>query len=239
VRRPSVLVPAFLRDRTSTLPAMDAREVFSRIYESDEWRGGSGEGSTVEATSEYRRILERMLGASDVRSVVDVGCGDWQFSGLVDWRDKSYLGIDVVPELVERNAVRASRGFRFLCADARTSEIPRADLLVVKDVLQHWPLADISAFVDRNRRRCRYLLLTNDVASIHCPPELLNSECALGAWRTIDLERAPFAYRPAWRRDFDIRGEWTKRTVLMVAPAHRLSARRRTSALQRVRGLDP
>ena len=65
----------------------------------------------------------------------------------------------------------------------------------MKDVLQHWPVADIKRFVDRNRRRFRYLLLTNDIASVHCPPELLNRECALGAWRTIDLERPPFGYR--------------------------------------------
>jgi SAM-dependent methyltransferase len=217
---------------------MDARDVFTNIYETDEWKGGSGEGSTVAATAPYRRILEHVLASPDVRSVTDVGCGDWQFSGLVNWQGKSYVGIDVVPELIERNARLAPADSRFLCADARTSEVPRADLLVMKDVLQHWPITDIKRFVDRNRPRFRYLLLTNDVASVHCPPELLNSECALGAWRTLDLELPPFGYRAAWRHDFDIRGEWTKRITLLVSPRHRPATWRRHSALRRLRALD-
>ena len=85
----------------------NASEVFLQIYETDEWKGGSGEGSTVAATAPYRRILEHVLASPDVRSVTDVGCGDWQFSGLVDWQGKAYVGIDVVPELIERNARRA------------------------------------------------------------------------------------------------------------------------------------
>ena len=99
----------------------------------------------------------------------------------------------------------------------------------MKDVLQHWPVDDIKRFVDRNRHRFRYLLLTNDVTSVHCPPELVNSECALGAWRTLDLERPPFGYRAAWRHDFDIRGEWTKRITLLASPWRHPTMGRRDS----------
>jgi SAM-dependent methyltransferase len=216
---------------------MDADEVFANIYATDEWKGGSGEGSTPEATAPYRRVLERALSARDVRTVTDVGCGDWQFSGRVNWQGVRYVGVDVVPAMLAHNREIAPAGFDFVCADARTAALPAADLLVVKDVLQHWPRADVQGFLARNRPRYRYLLLTNDVASVHCPPELQNSEIALGAWRTIDLERAPFTEHAAWRYDFDIRGEWTKRVTLLVGPR----ARRRTwvpgSLLRRVRAL--
>ena len=106
---------------------MDARDVFTNIYETDEWKGGSGEGSTVAATAPYRRILEHVLASPDVRSVTDVGCGDWQFSGLVNWQGKPYVGVDVVPELIERNRARSRRPDRGSCTRTpapRTCRVP-------------------------------------------------------------------------------------------------------------------
>jgi hypothetical protein len=52
---------------------------FGDIYESAAWGGGSGEGSRAAATDVYRTIVERLVRGSDVGSVVDAGCGDWEF----------------------------------------------------------------------------------------------------------------------------------------------------------------
>jgi SAM-dependent methyltransferase len=215
---------------------MDARDIFANIYATDEWRGGSGEGSTVAASAPYRRALEQILGARDVRSVTEVGCGDWQVSGLIDWQGVAYTGVDVVPELLEHNRAIAPAGFQFVEADARTAEPPAADLLVAKDVLQHWPIADIERFMVTNQRRYHYLLITNDISSVHCPPALQNSEIELGAWRTIDLEQPPFGWAAAWCRDYDVRGEWTKRILLYTGSRRRrLRSRGRRNALARAR----
>ena len=67
--------------------------------------------------------------------------------------------------MLERNRTVAPAGFRFVAADARTDELPVADLLVVKDVLQHGPIADIERFMVTNRWRDPYLLITNDISS--------------------------------------------------------------------------
>jgi hypothetical protein len=66
-----------------------------------------------------------------------------------------------------------------------------------------------------------------------------NAEIDLGAWRTLDLERAPFALTADWRFDYDIRGEWVKRVLLFVRPRHRIVANvRHTSGLRRLRAAD-
>jgi SAM-dependent methyltransferase len=194
-----------------------ALDAFRRIYDSDHWKGGSGEGSHAEATAAYRRVLQAVLGASDVTTVVDAGCGDWQFSQLVDWSGVRYVGVDIVPDVVEANAAAfGSEAVSFVAADVRTEMLPGADLLVCKDVLQHWDLASIDGFVARNLGRYRYALITNDVASVHIDDAMLNAEIAIGGWRPLDLERAPFGRRARWRYDYDIRGEWTKRSLLFV-----------------------
>jgi SAM-dependent methyltransferase len=215
----------------------EAREAFGRIYATDEWTGGSGQGSRVAATQRYRAVLETIVGAVDVRSVVDVGCGDWEFSQLVDWSGVSYLGLDVVPDVIERNRARfGGPRVAFELRDGVNESLPTSDLLICKDVLQHWPIDAIRQFLATTRSAHRYVLLTNDVSSVHCPPERLNSDVPVGGWRTIDLELSPFGVRPAWRLDLDIGGEWTKRMLLLVRARSRPLARGRSgSALRRVR----
>lgn len=214
-------------------------EVFRQIYASNLWRGGSGPGSEVAASEAYRRVLDAILRAADVNSVVDAGCGDWQFSCLVDWSRTRYLGVDIVPELIDHHRqAYSSNGIEFRAVDIRTRPLPRADLLVCKDVLQHWDVESIRAFLSRNLRRYRYALITNDVASIHVEPEMLNGEIPVGDWRPLDLELPPFGMRAQWRYDFDIRGEWTKRCLLFVRRRNRrVAAVRRTSAYNACRGL--
>jgi SAM-dependent methyltransferase len=214
-----------------------ALDAFQRIYESDHWKGGSGEGSDVEATSAYRSVLQAILGGRDIARVVDAGCGDWQFSRLVDWTGIRYTGIDIVPDVVAANtAAFGHDGTDFVSGDIRTETLPPADLLICKDVLQHWDLASIHAFLARNLGRYRYALITNDIASVHIDDAMLNAEIPIGAWRPLDLERPPFSLRPVWRYDFDIRGEWTKRCLLCVRRRDLpFAAIRRSSAYRRCR----
>jgi SAM-dependent methyltransferase len=203
------------------VPARDSGDVdepasvFRDIYATDHWKGGSGEGSVADATADYRRVLETLTRSRSIRSVVDVGCGDWQFSRLVDWDTVRYTGIDIVPDLIsslERDF--GSKRVIFIAADARTARLPKADLLVCKDVLQHWPNDAIVNFLSRELRRFRYALFTNDIASVHPHPGV-NTDVPLGHWRPIDLEASPFDLRVRWRYDFDVRGEWTKRIALI------------------------
>ena len=209
----------------------DAGEVFARIYEADDWDGGSGEGSARDATVSYREVLDRVIQSWDVRTVVDVGCGDWQLGELVDWSPVRYVGWDVVPAVVEANKQKFGHKVEFHLGDARTEPLPKADLLIAKDVLQHWPNSDIREFLAKQHPRYRYMLITNDISSVHWTGPV-NSESGLGGWRTLDLEAPPFLERPAWRADYEIRGEWTKRMLLFARGA---STHLPGSALNRLR----
>jgi SAM-dependent methyltransferase len=195
-----------------------AADVFTEIYQTDHWRGGSGEGSTTEATAPYRRIVERFVVSPEVRRVVDVGCGDWQLGSLVNWTGVHYTGLDVVKGVIDTNARRwGGPRTDFEVADARDAYLPSGDLLLVKDVLQHWPNADVAAFLARELPRFPYALLTNDLASVHWSAPV-NEDIALGQWRTLDLETAPFEVVSRHRWDYDVRGEWTKRVLLVTSP---------------------
>src|SRR5262245_52014706 len=124
------------------------KTVFSEIYERRVWGRGSGEGSLPEHTSGYRTFLERFLREQQVRSVVDYGCGDWQFSRLIDWSGIDYLGLDLVDTLIEHHrAAYGARNVRFEALDGVPAELPDADLIILKDVLQHWSHRTIESFM--------------------------------------------------------------------------------------------
>ena len=114
---------------------------FEQIYATSEWGSGSGEGSAPIHTRGYARFLRRFLRTRRIRSVVDLGCGDWQFSRLIDWTGIEYRGYDIVPDVVERNdRMFSAPNVRFQHFSKNWSELPDSDLLIVKDVVQHWSI---------------------------------------------------------------------------------------------------
>ena len=168
-------------------------KTFNRIYSDGVWgrnvagAGTSGSGSTLETTREYRAYLQDFIKKHGVTSIVDAGCGDWSFSSTIDWGGASYLGVDIASDVIE--AVRRKHGkdkITFRVADI-TEELPSADLLISKDVLQHLPNALVQKFIVNNLKKGRYkwALLTNDRGRG-------NADTAAGGYRTIDLAASPF-----------------------------------------------
>ena len=198
---------------------MSATDVFSDVYERDLWNGGSGPGSAPENTVEYRDFLSGYLDVlraltTDGR-VVDLGCGDWRIGELMDWSGVDYVGVDVVPEVVEANRRRDTPdNVSFVCLDALVDDLPEGDVLVVKDVLQHWPNADVLRLLDAAEERFTFTVVTNDVSSKSHPAKV-NSDIALGDWRPIDIERAPFDRVAIDHVDYPVLGEWVKRVVVI------------------------
>ena len=167
-------------------PCTAHREPFQRIYDEQLWGGGSGHGSRRTTTEPYRQLLQRLLTGNQVSRVVDLGCGDWQFSRLIDWEGIEYLGVDVVPAVIEANRQAYGREkIRFEYADVRTLRPPDADLYILKDVLQHWPDHDIKAFL--SRMAGRPMLVTNSTPTAdHIDLDMP------GEFRPLDLRRPPF-----------------------------------------------
>ena len=170
---------------------------FELIYLTNYWgtneegEGTSGNGSTKEVTREYRRFLEELIREEKITSVVDGGCGDWEFSQFIDWGGADYLGIDISHVAINRAEERyAGPKVRFEQGSV-IDELPSADLLIVKDVLMHLPIEDIHTFITNNLRPERYkvVLLTHNRSDT---PSKNNGDIPHGLYRRIDLRKNPF-----------------------------------------------
>lgn len=166
------------------------REKFEEIYAKDKWGNGSGEGSALKFVSGYVRFLQEFIAEHRIQSVVDLGCGDWQFSRHMDWSGVQYHGFDLVRSVIEQNQVRyGSANVQFSVFSGNFQDLPPAGLLIVKDVLQHWSNESVAAFLP-HLKRYPMALVTN---CVNPRGITVNKQIADGGFRCLDLRRAPFS----------------------------------------------
>ena len=174
-------------------PQSPLTQTFNRIYTEGVWgrdaagEGTSGTGSTLEITRQYRAYVQDFLKTHRVTSVVDAGCGDWTFSSTIDWGSASYLGVDIASDVIDTVRRKHEKGrITFRVGDI-TEELPAADLLISKDVLQHLPNELVHKFIRNNLKKGKYkwVLLTNDRGGA-------NGDTVPGGYRAINLAAPPF-----------------------------------------------
>jgi len=162
---------------------------FEEIYATNEWGHGSGEGSLPVHTRGYVAFLQAFLAENSITSVVDMGCGDWQFSRSIQWGNIRYRGYDVVRSVIEENTRKYSApNISFHLYSGNADELPPADLLISKDVLQHLSDNTITKVLP-SLNRFRYSLLTN---CVNPNGTTVPSDIADGGFRYLDLRLPPF-----------------------------------------------
>ena len=165
------------------------KEAFEAIYAENRWGSGSGEGSLPIHTGAYVETIQAFIGEHRIQKVVDLGCGDWQFSQLIDWSGVEYHGFDIADSVISQNReAYGADNINFHYFGGDFSELPEADLLLAKDVLQHWSNATVERclpIVDR----FRYSIVTN-CANPKGPTE--NKDIEDGEFRRLDIRLTPF-----------------------------------------------
>ena len=178
-------------------PAPSRADVFAGIYRDGTWGrndrdGTSGFGSTVRTTALYRAYLEQLVKDAHVHSVVDAGCGDWEFSKVIDWTGIDYKGYDIVGSLVAQDTQRYGKpNVQFFTADIIDADLPPADLLIVKNVLQHLQNADVQRFLAKQLPKYKLAILTDGVDA-HTLSST-NPDIRTGAYRPLDPGQPPFS----------------------------------------------
>ncbi|WP_020672977.1 class I SAM-dependent methyltransferase [Amycolatopsis nigrescens] len=190
--RPVTVAQVNYQRNAEVLREMNSQELFRYIFETNLWSASSasGSGSDLAQTSVLRERLPELLRRFQVRTLLDLPCGDFGWLSGVELGVDQYVGADIVPELVALNRGRyAGDGRRFLTLDLTADELPEADAVLCRDCLVHLSFADIQRAL-RNLRRSgsRYLLTTTfaDLAR--------NSDIESGDWRPLNLCREPFNF---------------------------------------------
>lgn len=152
-----------------TYKALSVQETFQTIYRTKKWGDVgtpfcSGSGSRGPASEHYCEHVIKLIQQSDVKSVIDLGCGDFAVGKkIVDATDIQYTGVDVVPELIEyHKQTSQNERTHFLYADITRDALPDADLCLVRQVFQHLSNREISDAL-ANLGHFRRVLISEDV----------------------------------------------------------------------------
>lgn len=164
---------------------------FTEIYRSNLFQGAesvSGPGSSLVQTNELRSRLPDLLQRHGITSIVDAACGDFHWMNHIPLANIAYLGLDIVAPVIALNTKRFRRGgvgFRLL--DVTAEPIPRADLIICRDLLVHLEYADAKRTIENFRASRSTYLLTTTFPAHH------NTELE-GIWRPLNLQEEPFNF---------------------------------------------
>lgn len=135
-------------------------------------------------------LLQALIEKYDVQTLLDLPCGDFHWLSRVHLNGCTYIGGDAVTDVVEANAGRyASSSRSFLRIDILRDRLPRAELLLCRDLFVHLSASHIRRAI-ANIRRCdiRYLLMTQHTRAG------TYEEIDTGGWRPIDFRLPPFGF---------------------------------------------
>ena len=137
---------------------MSNAQIFSEIYAENKWGGQegdfcSGSGSTNESVvTAYVDIIERLAVERGFhgKRFVDFGCGDFRVGRRLLPLCSSYVGVDVVPALIDHNNLAYGNATTsFLARDLTRDQPPDGEVCFVRQVLQHLSNAEITAILAR------------------------------------------------------------------------------------------
>ena len=145
--------------------------IFSEIYSKNLWGKStspffSGSGSHdpllvndyVSFVKNFFIILPAKLNA------LDLGCGDFNVGSQIRGAFLDYTACDIVPDLILYNTKKYPHAnVQFKCLDLTKDDLPNAEVIIIRQVLQHLSNDLIVRFLDKIPASCLYIVVTEHV----------------------------------------------------------------------------
>jgi len=169
---------------------------FTSIYNNRSWHSTesiSGNGSELIQTQQIINELPLLFNKYNIKSVLDIPCGDYNWMKYINYTGISYIGADIVEDLIIQNRINYPN-INFMHLDLTKSDLPKVDLILARDVFVHMTYNTIvSGLENIIKSGAKYLLTTSFTGlskNINLPDN--------GGWRCINLLNHPFNFRPIY-----------------------------------------
>lgn len=182
-----------------TLPVMQ------QIYKQQLWGSNgqlfySGEGSHNSLiVEEYISEVVKFLTSFETLPVVnDLGCGDFNVGKQLLHFSSKYNAIDIVPELISflKENYEVPK-LEFHCLDIANDDLPQADVVILRQVLQHLSNKEIKQIVEK-LYRCQFVILTEHLPSSDFEPniDIISGQgIRLKRQSGVDITASPFHFK--------------------------------------------
>jgi len=178
------------------------KAVMNQIYDQHLWGGKefdfySGQGShDSKIITPYLEAVTSFLNSHDnVLTVCDLGCGDFNIGKHLHPYTNSYIAIDIVEDLINRNRSKfKAQNLVFQCLDISKDQLPKTDCVIIRQVLQHLSNEDILNVV-KKLMPYKYVILTEHIPMGKFTPnvDIISGQgIRLKHKSGVDLLEAPF-----------------------------------------------
>jgi hypothetical protein len=165
--------------------------LWSDIYQGNIWNGVeslSGPGSGSAATQHVGPAIIDICARHAIRTVLDGACGDGFWMPDLP----GYLGVDRAAEAVAWSRLRhPSR--HYIVGDIRFLDV-EADLVILRDVIQHLPIREGVELIRAAEERGRWILASSYQGGKNTG--ILEADVRKGRAYDNDLEVPPFSLGP-------------------------------------------
>jgi hypothetical protein len=125
-----------------------------------------------------------------IKSIIDIPCGDFNWMSSLDMGNIDYKGFDIVRSVIKENNKKYKKpNVNFDYSDIINSELPKGDLILVRDCLVHFSLKDIKKSIFRIKQSKSTYLLSTSFVNLE-----KNTDIYTGDWRPINLEKEPINF---------------------------------------------
>jgi len=173
----------------------DLKKIFTEIYESNSWTSSesrSGLGSELLSTETIRKELPEVFKKFNIKSVLDIPCGDFNWMNNVDLKEVHYIGADIVENMIEDNK-NNFKDYEFKVLDITEDDLPEVDLIFARDILGHFDYENIEKTIKNIISSGSKYLLTTSFTKWEYNIDIKN-----GDWRPINLMLKPFLFKPIY-----------------------------------------
>jgi len=167
--------------------------IFNKIYKNNNWgdrHSVSGPGSNLSNTENLRKELPPILNELNVKSLLDIPCGDFFWMKEIQLLIESYIGADIVNDLIVRNTkLYSDKNKKFILLDLTKDKLPKADTIFCRDCLPHLSFKLIhSAIQNIKSSGCEFLFTSTYTDTKK------NYDIITGSFRKLNLELPPFNF---------------------------------------------
>ena len=181
------------------------KKAMEQVYEMKLWGTNnsefySGDGShNPKIVNPYLDVIISFLSSfKKPLTVCDLGCGDFNIGkNLVTFTNK-YIAVDIVENLIKHNKEKYKREhLEFRCLDVAVDDLPVADCVLIRQVLQHLSNKEIQNIVSK-LKNYKYVILTEHLPNGKFTPnqDIISGQgIRLKKQSGVNLLEAPFNFK--------------------------------------------
>ena len=181
------------------------KDVMKQIYDQSLWGGkefdfysGIGSHDPMMVNIYVKTVTDFLKSHDHKMTICDIGCGDFNIGQHIFKYSKKYFAIDIVEELIERNKIKfKTKNLEFLCLDIANDVLPKADVIIIRQVLQHLSNNEIQQILNR-LKTCKYIILTEHLPVGDFIPntnKIASQGIRLKQQSGVDILSAPFNFQ--------------------------------------------